>query len=182
MPKGIYERKIKPCSRCGVVLDTGRRSGLCASCKIVSSKESNKKWYDANSTRKKESLRAWRKVNPDKVKMHKAKEKATKSWTARMARAAEADPEAHKRAWYKRMYGISYADFLALAERQRWCCAICGRSVKGNKNAHLDHNHETGKVRAILCRACNTALGMFQDSTIVLLNAIEYLDEHNGHA
>jgi hypothetical protein len=63
-------------------------------------------------------------------------------------------------------------------------CAICSRpetAVINGKVMELavDHDHKTGKVRALLCSTCNTSLGGFQDSPALLQKAIEYLKEHS---
>jgi len=52
-------------------------------------------------------------------------------------------------------------------------CDICG----GKKVISIDHSHITGKVRGTLCRACNTALGLFRDNTVLLSKAIDYLKQ-----
>lgn len=44
----------------------------------------------------------------------------------------------------------------------------------------VDHNHTTGKVRAILCSRCNGALGQFCDDTDLLKSAIKYLEKYDG--
>ena len=53
-------------------------------------------------------------------------------------------------------------------------CDICARKIKG-RTIHIDHCHSTGIVRGLLCQRCNTALGMFGDSTFMLGRAIAYL-------
>jgi rubredoxin len=64
-----------------------------------------------------------------------------------------------------------------LAE-QGYKCAVCGIEILGHK-AHLDHNHVTGKHRGFLCFNCNTALGLFKDSPVLLRQAALYLERHN---
>jgi len=56
-------------------------------------------------------------------------------------------------------------------------CAICGETkpLKGKNYLCVDHCHETGEVRGILCHACNTGLGKFKDSPELLHTAINYL-------
>jgi hypothetical protein len=80
---------------------------------------------------------------------------------------------------YKLKYGISYQDFLRVIEEQGYKCKLCGDEVKENgKSTHIDHDHKTGKFRAILCHHCNTGLGMFRDSIELLDKAKVYLQDH----
>jgi len=65
----------------------------------------------------------------------------------------------------------------ALLLEQDYRCAICGTSEdKLTKRMAIDHNHETGTVRGLLCSTCNTGLGQFKDSAAVLRAAIAYLE------
>ena len=57
------------------------------------------------------------------------------------------------------------------AKKQKYKCAICGRK----KRLVRDHNHRTGLFRGLLCYSCNSGLGMFQDSQLILWKAILYL-------
>lgn len=57
-------------------------------------------------------------------------------------------------------------------------CAICRADSPGHKDWHVDHDHMTGKVRAILCCACNQGLGHFYDSPSALIESIVYLGRH----
>jgi hypothetical protein len=72
--------------------------------------------------------------------------------------------------------GASYVQRDALGEQQGWLCGICGADVK--EDPVLDHCHDTGTVRGILCRRCNTGMGMLQDDPELLKNAIEYLTQY----
>lgn len=84
----------------------------------------------------------------------------------------------------KRRYGISLIEYERLQEEQAGLCALCGEheTSKSNKSGMgflvLDHDHETGNRRKLLCRACNHGLGNFKDSPSLLLKAIEYLRHH----
>lgn len=92
--------------------------------------------------------------------------------------------EIRQRYHYKSKYGIDLAEYESLLLRQEGVCAICKQPPRGQgKNAsrlHLDHCHLTGKVRGLLCRRCNPALGAFDDDIEKLQRAINYLRSHNG--
>lgn len=79
-------------------------------------------------------------------------------------------------------YNISLSDFIELRELQKDACKICGCHLEINKNSSLrskkvavDHCHRTGRVRGLLCFACNTGLGHFRDDLTLLESAIAYL-------
>lgn len=62
--------------------------------------------------------------------------------------------------------------------KQLGLCAICGKDIReGAKLVHIDHCHETGAIRGILCHNCNVGLGHFKDSVDRLQSAIDYLEE-----
>ena len=65
--------------------------------------------------------------------------------------------------YYRRTFGISADEFDALLEAQGGGCAICGTRPERVASLHLDHCHETGAIRGILCLSCNQALGHFRD-------------------
>lgn len=71
-------------------------------------------------------------------------------------------------------YCISVKDFESLWDKQGGVCAICGTSLKEIK-FRIDHNHNTGEVRGLLCVACNTGIGLLKDSPEVLASAERYL-------
>lgn len=77
-------------------------------------------------------------------------------------------------------YGITRADYLHMLEQQGGVCALCKKPETGGRSSrlHVDHNHVTGEVRALLCHRCNIGLGMFQENPLLLQQAIEYLDAH----
>ena len=75
---------------------------------------------------------------------------------------------------YKSRYGLSEQECRDIQDLQRGCCAICTCSLE---IPHVDHCHTTGKVRGLLCHQCNLVLGMANDSTETLLNAIQYLED-----
>lgn len=81
----------------------------------------------------------------------------------------------------KKLYGLSIPDYNAILISQGGKCAIC-KSTNPNgrgSNFHVDHDHSTGKIRALLCVNCNTAIGLFHENTVLMEKAIEYLKKHS---
>jgi hypothetical protein len=76
--------------------------------------------------------------------------------------------------------GITPEQLVACYERQEGCCAICKTEVQ-LINSAIDHNHDTGEFRGVLCKQCNRALGMFGDSPIILKSALEYLETFGSY-
>jgi Recombination endonuclease VII len=73
-----------------------------------------------------------------------------------------------------RRYGITAAEADFLLEGQGGLCAICRVAPA----EHVDHIHDTGEVRALLCFNCNGGLGQFRDDPAVLRAAADYVEEH----
>jgi len=73
-----------------------------------------------------------------------------------------------------REYGLTGEDYAAIREEQDWRCAIC-RQEFGSERPCVDHDHETGKVRGLLCRSCNRGIGFLRDSSWLCFNAYSYL-------
>ena len=109
-----------------------------------------------------EKSKAWKKANPEKVK------KSQKEWHLK-------NKEKSRNSALKKRYNISIEDYNQMFVDQNGVCAICkGKCVTG-RNLSVDHNHETGKVRGLLCLDCNAGLGHFKDNKSILLEAIKYL-------
>lgn len=79
----------------------------------------------------------------------------------------------------KRHYGLTPDVYDQMRDAQGNVCAICGGPPGGSaKRFHVDHDHVSGKVRALLCYKCNIGLGSFDDDTARLLSAASYLEKH----
>lgn len=76
-------------------------------------------------------------------------------------------------------YGIDAETYDSMLEVQQGRCAICGGTNKG-RVLFIDHDHETGIVRALLCTPCNSGLGHFRDRADILRSAADYLDQHGS--
>jgi len=77
-------------------------------------------------------------------------------------------------------YGLTDEQYKAL-ETSHNGCRICGGLNESGRALHIDHDHETGIVRGLLCHNCNTGLGKFKEDTELMLKAIEYLMEFGGN-
>jgi hypothetical protein len=82
----------------------------------------------------------------------------------------------------KRNYNITLDIYNQRLKEQNYRCALCSTDVPGgNGNRfHVDHNHQTGEIRGLLCACCNSGLGKLKDSPKLLKRAIQYLED-NGH-
>lgn len=127
----------------------GLKHKHCKSCQRVRSRKMREK----NGDKYNAMTRDWRKRNPEKVK------------------AAE------KERWKKRRYskyGITRQDYDILVEQQDNCCPGCQRDLDEVDDV-IDHCHDSGLVRGILCRQCNQGLGMLKDDPIIVKRLLEYL-------
>ena len=80
---------------------------------------------------------------------------------------------------FKTKYNLSLEEREQMLKEQDHKCAICSVELKPlGGHTHTDHNHTTGKVRALLCTNCNRGLGHFQDSPTIIQNAINYLEKY----
>ncbi len=82
---------------------------------------------------------------------------------------------AQRRSWLKQ-YGITPEQYDEMVEEQEGRCAICGELPPEGERLHVGHCHRKGALRKLLCRSCNTALGLLRDSPELLRKAAEYLE------
>lgn len=80
----------------------------------------------------------------------------------------------------KTKYSIDLETFNDMLKSQNNKCAICNTEFWDARYTCVDHNHTTGKVRAILCHNCNTGIGHFKESIQRLRAAIEYISHHEN--
>lgn len=151
---------------------------------------------EQQSAEEKQRLRTkeWRESNREHIKAYQ------KEWRAKNAQSVSAyqktyhaeyraAPDVQFDMWMRnlqRNYKLTPADFNRLWEHQSGRCAICSielapRGRKG-KSACVDHNHHTGKVRALLCRHCNHGIGCLKDSPSVLRAAATYLEKYGNYS
>lgn len=136
-------------------------------------KEREQNRTDESLARHKETGQQWRAAQT-------AEDKERRREAARRRRQEEPEKqrEVQRRYDLKRGYGMTHEDYDALLYRQNLGCAICGRRPEKRALA-VDHCHETGRVRGLLCHKCNPGIGIFCDDPALLLKAADYLLKAN---
>ena len=108
----------------------------------------------------------------------------------RRATRRKADPRTvinKRRGDLKRKYGLTLEGYQQMFLRQQGRCAICrdietaiDARTKQFRNMAVDHNHETGRNRELLCSRCNPAVGMMKDDPVRARAVADYLEKHHG--
>ena len=158
---------------CGVVkpLDqfhkaAGCRDGRRGEC-IPCFREQRRKRYEEDPSRRQRDVDraiAWAKANPER--------RAAKVQEYRDAGILK---RSLRKTHLKKKYGITPEDYDRMLEAQGGGCAICGRPPRDDIALHVDHDHETGFIRGLLCFPCNNALGLMKDDPERLIRAAEYV-------
>ena len=94
--------------------------------------------------------KAWVTANPEKTKQYR------------------------RRAKLKDKYGISIEMYDSMFEQQKGVCALCNKPHK-RRPLNVDHCHQTGKIRGLLCDKCNMGIGLFDDNPALLEKVKDYL-------
>ena len=120
--------------------------------------------------RVKQQSAQWRADNPEK------KNVGNKLWRDTYPGAKDKI----KAASLKFHYGISLEQYKALILKQDSKCAACNKEFDGTKHGgpFVDHDHATGKVRAVLCHQCNTALGLLGEDPNRMIALASYTMQH----
>lgn len=142
---------MRTCSKCREKkeeLDFSQRNGWCKKCKMLNEREYRRTRRSKINARRRQFYRD----NPEHYAaiMHKER--------------------------LKRRYGLTVADYDQMFASQGGVCALCKRSCIRERRLSVDHCHTTGKVRGLLCVACNLALGYLKDSPTLFRLAAEYLE------
>lgn len=87
------------------------------------------------------------------------------------------NPQSYHWARIKKEFGLTRETFFDLVEKQDNKCALCEKPFEGlsRRLIHIDHCHQTGRVRGLLCMTCNVALGMLGDTAESLSKALAYV-------
>ena len=145
-------------------------------------KEYNKKYYQKNrEERIKKSKEYYRKNKEKRIEYQldyeeKNKEKIVEYKKQYHIKNRSKHLRNYRNNDLKRKYNITIDEYEIMLINQNMCCAICGDHFE---NLNVDHNHDTGEIRELLCGNCNKGLGNFQDNINTLVKAIEYLKKHS---
>lgn len=84
----------------------------------------------------------------------------------------------------KRLFRLSEAEYGLMLVKCVFSCQICGeREPVPNRNLAVDHNHETGEIRGLLCSCCNRAIGLLRDDPAIIRRAASYVEgDYDGQA
>lgn len=101
-------------------------------------------------------LKTWRLANPGKTEASKRK------------------------SWLKKTYGVDLEWYEGMLMEQGGCCAICGTQevYKNHSYFCIDHNHDTGTVRGLLCSDCNVGIARLGENPETIRKAAQYLEAH----
>ncbi|HVM39239.1 MAG TPA: endonuclease VII domain-containing protein [Acidimicrobiia bacterium] len=161
---------MKRCKRCGIekpldefYADKGGRDGRRPECKACNL-DAQKERYRADPQKYIDRVKRWQRENRE---AYNAKQRRWRAENADRIR------EGHLR----RKYGITQADYERMLADQGGGCAICGDPPPESVSLHVDHDHESGAIRGLLCVRCNNALGLLREESGVLALVEHYLAE-----
>lgn len=183
---------MRECTKCGETKpleefspyrrsDPGRRLAQCKACK-------------------REQMRADRAANPEKWREYAKRDRIKNAKRVKEAKTRYYRSESYKRyrrewlaknpeymstylAGYRKAkrwmlieekYGLTREQYESMERTQRFACAICLRPLT-EVRVHIDHCHETGLVRGLLCQRCNQAIGLLGDDPTAAVRAARYL-------
>lgn len=141
--------------------------GFFAFCKAC--ERSRKKEYEKNNQEKiRQKRKVYKKNNKEKHKVNAKK-------------YYERYPEKVRALRLKNSYNLTLDQYNKMLEMQNKSCAICRRhSSEFKRTLSVDHDHETGEVRGLLCSPCNTAIGLFRENLVIIKLAASYIEKHNN--
>lgn len=138
----------------------------------------NKMYRKNNKDKLNMYSKIWRLENKDRIKEYQKKwELDNKQILSEQSKKYyENHKEQYRRSHMRRFYGITLEEFNKILDKQDNKCKICKNNFKNSKDTHIDHCHETGKIRDLLCADCNKMIGTAKENVEILKEAIKYLE------
>jgi hypothetical protein len=130
----------------------------------------------------KEYASQWRLANPDRSrsyweKFHAANPTAGRAATDKWQAGHQDQVRANYQVRRCRRYGVTTEWFRDQLVGQAGRCAICWQVMTPGRGTNIDHDHVTGKVRALLCSSCNWVIGHAKESPETLRAAASYIEQ-----
>lgn len=134
-------------------------------------------YYKAHREQASAYAMAWSKAHPKETRVTQKRYRLAHLEQERARKKAKykENPERIYERNLKNKYNLSLDAFNAMRLFQGNACAICKEPFA--KTPHVDHDHETGNIRGLLCPMCNSGIGYFKDDPLRLRVAIEYLEK-----
>lgn len=168
----MREKRCKKCDELkpldAFYASPGMRDGHRNDC-IECNKAAKRERHVRNAEQYREKARRWAAENPERRAAYQAE-----------YRNRPERKRAMRDLYYRRTYGLSADDVDRLLAEQGGGCAICQARPERLASMHVDHDHQTGRVRGLLCIDCNQGLGKFRDEPSLLLRAAVYLRQRSG--
>jgi hypothetical protein len=160
--------------------DASRSNGIHPTCNNCN-KEIQRRWYKNNKEKARENSSKRYHENKDFINTKRKQLRKDNPELVRAKARALYNPITGKVSGWKNagIKDMTYERYLQMLESQNNCCFICGGHQDNFKRQlSVDHNHETGEVRGLLCDACNGGIGRLKDSIQMLEKAIKYLKDY----
>lgn len=140
----------------------------------------SKEWREKNREASRAATARWQKANPKKVKAYNVASYARLGTREQASAFNKVAYRKHRRAHHlNKKFGLTHEQYEAMAVAQNHRCALCDCPDLPEKRLAVDHDHRTGKVRALLCDRCNRGIGYLDEDPVKLRAAAEYLESHN---
>jgi hypothetical protein len=136
-----------------------------------------REWHARNRDKKNATNRAWREANAETQAEYfrKYREDNRELLRTRQREYYLANRERYQEQMRAKRYGLAPGEFDAMLAAQNGRCAICRTRTPGGKGWAVDHCHDEGHVRGILCPQCNTGIGLLRHDSEILRAALAYL-------
>ena len=141
---------MKKCSKCKEIKEIEEYNNSGNGYRRAECKDCQAKYRKENNEKRLEYLKKWAKENPEKRRAQK----------------------------YRYRYKIDIDQYNTMLKKQGGSCKICKSKDTKRKNTEffaVDHCHDTGKIRGLLCYNCNSGLGKFNDNPELIKKALDYL-------
>ena len=159
----------------------GRRKVFCAACLARHQAQYQRERIAAYSPEQHKAAAQYRREYRDALSPERRATcgQAARDWYAALSPEALAvRARAERERQLQRKYGLGVAEFDAILAAQDGRCAICGTDAPNGHGWQVDHDHESGAVRGILCFGCNVGIGHLHDDPALLRAAAAYLERN----